>query len=508
MLLEMHCHTAEHSSCSSVAAKDLVQRVFADGLDGIVLTDHHYLWPTEELNELHRVAEVPPDFLILSGQETSTDCGDILVYGADRTFPRGTPVAEIRQLCPEAALVWAHPYRNSHKPSDERLLNGVIDAVEIFNSNHTVRSNTKALQDWHRLRFTATAGTDTHAASYAGLYPTLFFHPFRCVREMAGEIRRGRCIPFLSEVSHYGASAHVVELQMGRREGLEPQERVIIRSSGTPEQWQASSRSFAVMDALAAHGFAEGKFRVPVTVESDKDSQTAVEEALGGRSLYEELLADSRSQGVENVRLAAVWLAKMHNSRLVVTQPDEFVPAERRRMERYVEHFTDGKHARAGRFREVVDAILEEEMLITARDRESFIQGHGDYHPKNILIGGGTGARDDSHWVAAIDFDRSLVQPAAFDVGWFLAQFRNQFYEHRDVHRRYPERLFIDSYLGNIDTIERDFLHKVQLFKARANLSIASYLLSVGLGQSEKLWRVLVEAERGVAMYRAGRVPN
>lgn len=506
MLLEMHSHTAEYSSCSSVTAKDLVRRVFMDGLDGVVFTDHHYLWPPDELAALHRASEVPPDFLILSGQETSTDCGDVLVYGADRILARGTPIAELRQACPDAALVWAHPYRNIQRPSDEKLLNGFIDAVEIFNSNHSVRSNTKGLQDWHRLRFTATAGTDTHSASYAGLYPTLFFHPFKSMEEMACEIRHGRCIPFLSEISHFGASAHVVELQMGRRKDSQPEERVIIKSPGTQEQWQASSRSFAVLEALAAHGFAGGKFRVPVPVESDKDSQTAVEEALGGRSLYDELLADSRSQGIETVRLAAVWLARMHNSRLVVTQLDEFVPAERRRMERYVEHFTDCKYPHAARFREVVDAILEEEMLITARDRDSFIQGHGDYHPKNILIGRETRTREDSPWVAAIDFDRTLVQPAAFDVGSFLAQFRNQFYEHHEVLRRYPERLFIDSYLGNINTTERDFLRQVLLFKARANLSIASYLLSIGLGETEKLWRVLVEAERGVAMYRAGVV--
>lgn len=507
MLIEMHAHTAEHSSCSTVAAKELVQRVFADGLDGIVLTDHHYQWSQEELAALHRIAEVPPDFLIMSGQETLTDLGDVLVYGADRTFPRGTPVTEIRQSCPDVALVWAHPYRNSHKPSDQQLQNGALDAIEIFNSNHTVRSNTKGLQDWHRLRFTATAGTDTHAASYAGLYPTLFFHPLKSIAELAGEIRHGRCIPFLSEISHFGASAHVVELQMGRKEGMEPEERVIIKRPATQEQWRASSRSFAVMEALAARGFAGGQFRAPTFVENDMDSQTAVEEALVGQSLYDALLTATRPQGVMIVRLAAEWLARMHNCRLVVTPADEFVPAESRRMERYVEHFTDSKHPHASRFREIVDAILEEEMLMTAHDRDSFLQGHGDYHPKNIRIGGEKLAnRDDIGWIAAIDFDRTLVQPPAFDVGSFLAQFRNQFFEHREVLRRYPERLFIDSYLGNIDANERDFLQKVQLFKARANLSIASYLISIGLGNTEKLWRVLVEAERGVAMYRASRV--
>jgi 3',5'-nucleoside bisphosphate phosphatase len=32
-------------------------------------------------------------------------------------------------------------------------------------------------------------------------------------------------------------------------------------------------------------------------------------------------------------------------------------------------------------------------------------------------------------------------------------------------------------------------------------LSIASYLIKVGMGDSQDLWRVLVEAERSVALY-------
>ena len=41
MLLEIHCHSSEHSSCSHVGARQLVERVFNKGLQGIVLTS----WP-------------------------------------------------------------------------------------------------------------------------------------------------------------------------------------------------------------------------------------------------------------------------------------------------------------------------------------------------------------------------------------------------------------------------------------------------------------------------------
>lgn len=507
MLLEIHAHTAEHSSCSSVSAKDLVQRIFMEGLDGIAFTDHHYLWPLENLEPLHSAAEVPKDFLILSGQEVSTDFGDMLVFGADRTFPRNTRASEIRRSCPEAALVWAHPYRGGQFPPDEKLRDGILDAVEIFNSNHTVRGNTRGLRDWHRLRFIATSGTDTHAASYAGVYPTVFFHQFRTIEEMASEIRHGRCVPLLSETSHFGASARVTELQMGRREGGEPQERLIIRSAGTPEQWQASSRSFAVMEALAEHGFGEGQFRVPRPIENDRGSEMAIEQALGGRSLFDELLTASRLRGEEVVRLAAMWLVRLHNARLVITKGDEFIPSETQRMARYLENFSYSQHPHTMKFREILDAVLEEERQIAAHEPDSFVQGHGDFHPKNILIGDDkVNGRDDTSWIAAIDFEKSMVQPRALDVGYFLAQFRNQFHEHREVLRSYPESLFIDRYLESAGADQEDFRRQVYLFKARTNLSIASYLLGVGLGQTEKLWRVLVEAEQGIAMYRAARM--
>jgi predicted metal-dependent phosphoesterase TrpH len=92
MLLEMHAHSAEYSACSSVSAKDLIRQVCAKGLDGIVLTDHHHLWSPEALRHLRRATKVPEHFLILSRQEVSMDFGDMLVYGADRSFGRNTPV--------------------------------------------------------------------------------------------------------------------------------------------------------------------------------------------------------------------------------------------------------------------------------------------------------------------------------------------------------------------------------------------------------------------------------
>ena len=59
MLFEMHCHTAEFSPCSEAAALDLVRQVCHRGAQGIVITDHHYLWPEDDLAALRQAAGVP-----------------------------------------------------------------------------------------------------------------------------------------------------------------------------------------------------------------------------------------------------------------------------------------------------------------------------------------------------------------------------------------------------------------------------------------------------------------
>jgi len=128
MILEMHCHTAEHSGCSHVSAADLVQHNFDIDLQGTVLTDHHYLWPQEEIEELRRKIKVPNHYLILSGQEVTTpELGDVLVYGADVSVGKGTSLENIQRRFPDAAIIWAHPYR------DAQFRNQFYDTTQVFN---------------------------------------------------------------------------------------------------------------------------------------------------------------------------------------------------------------------------------------------------------------------------------------------------------------------------------------------------------------------------------------
>jgi 3',5'-nucleoside bisphosphate phosphatase len=494
VLIELHAHTAEHSPCSSISARELIRQVQTKGLQGIVFTDHHYLWPDKELALVRRAAQVPDHFLILSGQEIRTpELGDILVFGAGRSFPKGTSVSEIRREFPLAALVWAHPFRKGRIPDTCLLDEPLLDAIEIFNANQTMRENSRALQEWHRHKFTATGGTDTHGAGYAGMYPTQFDHPVTSMDGLAIELKAGRCRPFLKEIPHSGANSLVTEVVIGAKGEDEVRERIIIRQLTDPHDWRSAERGYRVMTELESRGFASGLYRIPRPIDMDADSMTLIEESLRGKSLYDRLRVDSPDDGREALVMAAGWLAKLHGCSLRLTPDDEFMKKEERRLTRYLERFTAIGHRFSHRVREIVEIIREEERLLARNELSTFVQGHGDYHLKNIFV---CQERSSSRYLAAIDFAGSCVMPPAFDVGCFLAQFSNQLHDFPLIRVAYPDEIFLDAYAVETGGVPGCFRRQVELFRARINLSIAAYLIKVGLGDSEALWRVLLETEQ------------
>jgi aminoglycoside phosphotransferase (APT) family kinase protein len=499
MLFEMHCHTAEKSSCSSVSVVELIRRVQARGLQGIVLTDHHEVWTAEELTVVRHQAGVPDHFLIMSAQEVTTrHHGDLLVYGATEAIAKGTPLEEIRAAWPSAALVLAHAYRKGRYPTDEQLLDPLLNGVEIFSSNHGVAENSRGLSDWHRLRFTAISGTDTHGVQYAGAYPTIFDHPVRTIQELADELRAGRCRPFFKEIPRSGANALVTEVTFGTKEGDENRERIIIRTLTDEHKWKSTERAETIMAAVAKAGFTAGRYRVPTPIEIDAERMTIIEQGIRGRALYDKLLAASQDDARWYLELTGRWLGRLHKAALSVTESSEFSQREEGRIHNYLSQFEKISHRHAGRAQQIAEAIIAAEHDLPC-GKGCLVQGHGDYHPKNIMIGQDSQENRDTIFVAAIDFGSSLMLPPAFDVGTFLAQYRNQLFTHTELLERLPEKIFLDAYLDEGPPAGDDFLWQVELFRARTNLSIAAFLIRVGMGDSQDLWRVLVEAEQSLS---------
>jgi Ser/Thr protein kinase RdoA (MazF antagonist) len=183
---------------------------------------------------------------------------------------------------------------------------------------------------------------------------------------------------------------------------------------------------------------------------------------------------------------------------LQIAPPEEFFSDERRRLELYLSGFYSSGHRHTRKAQEIMDRVFEFETSLYRNHPEKLVQGHGDFHPKNIFIGQDS---DDlsSRFVAAIDFGSSSTMPTAFDVGTFLAQFRNQFYGRQEVLEKVSENVFVQKYLNEANQLDDNFLRQVEVFRARTSLSISYYLIKLKLGESENLWRVLVEAEHHLA---------
>src|SRR5258708_2867076 len=111
MKMDMHIHTTLHSPDSSMSPAVLARQAQAIDLDGIVITEHDWLWTEGELEDLRRTA---PGLVILAGVEVSAREGHFLCYGVTEPHrvPRGIGVAN---LCREVhrqggVVVAAHPF--------------------------------------------------------------------------------------------------------------------------------------------------------------------------------------------------------------------------------------------------------------------------------------------------------------------------------------------------------------------------------------------------------------
>ena len=495
MIIELHCHTREHSKCSNADAAELLRFAYRAKAQGLVLTDHEYLWSEEEIGELKSRSGMQEQFLVLSGQEVRTrDWGDVLVYGAAESIERGVSLDEVRRRWPEAAIVWAHPYRKGREPADHELLDDRLDGIEIFSSNHSASESSRALKDWHRLRFTAISGTDAHNKTSVGAYPTVFDHPIKDAKELASEIKAGRCRPYFKQQPEGGTSrTEVVAISIGREESDKRQD-LIIKTYQDREAWKEGKRSHDIMKAISDCMGSE-RFRTPKPYGSSEEGYVIVEERLSGATLFESIVSSTGEHAEKILRLTAQWLARLHNCKLRITPVNEFIEIEPERLNWYLSGMREHDHKHLERAQDVLDHVLEKEKAIY-RDRQGMlVQGHGDFHPKNIF----TEEDENGLYLGAIDFDSSYVLPPAFDVGTFLAQFMNQFYHEPEVEERISNEVFLEAYMRHADEPGEDFISQVNLFKARCCLSIIYYLVKVGLGDSENFWHVLVEAERSLS---------
>jgi predicted metal-dependent phosphoesterase TrpH len=165
------------------------------GLDGVVITEHDWLWTEAELDELRAAAD---GLLVLAGIEVSTHEGHFLAYGVRNPFsvPKGIHVAE---LCREVhyqggAVVAAHPFRWG-QPFEQIMKEEQpeIDGLEMMSKNMDTdcrKQAARAMQVFGpRLGLAELGNSDAHSTDMLGVCYTTFHRPLRDARDLVEAIR-------------------------------------------------------------------------------------------------------------------------------------------------------------------------------------------------------------------------------------------------------------------------------------------------------------------------------
>jgi predicted metal-dependent phosphoesterase TrpH len=204
MIIDLHVHTSTGSACSSAPVDDLIEEAKRIGLDGICLTDHNHVWEPGALEDLRQ----RHGFLILGGNEITTDQGDILVFGLGKDIKGIIKLEELKEevLAAGGCMIVAHPFRGflvfdvaqlglTPEKAMERALFKHVDAVEVLNSKVTESENDFAAQVAEGLGAPATGGSDAHEVQELGIYATRFSGIIRNEKDLVEALKRGNCEP-------------------------------------------------------------------------------------------------------------------------------------------------------------------------------------------------------------------------------------------------------------------------------------------------------------------------
>lgn len=206
--LDLHVHTCPASPCSSASVDALIEEAKRIGLGGICLTDHNHVWDPAEVEALRR----KHGFLVLRGNEITTNQGDILVFGLEKDIQGIIDLKELRREVDEADgfMIVAHPFRGflvvgvdqaglTPEKAMERPMFQYVDAVEVLNGKVTEKENHFASQVAEGLGLAATGGSDAHDVSEVGLYATEFYTEIRNEQDLIEALKSGDYAPVVFE---------------------------------------------------------------------------------------------------------------------------------------------------------------------------------------------------------------------------------------------------------------------------------------------------------------------
>ena len=199
LIIDLHLHTRLHSSCSQIDPDALIRTAIRAGLDGIVITEHHYQWRTDDIDALKKRSG-EPHFLVLAAFEYASRQGDILIYGLEPseadTMKPGMPPEEAVAYAHRlgGVCIAAHPTR-AGMGYDDRIGQLGLDAIETASVNLQEHEQRLAAQLAITTSLRPVNASDAHRLVDVGRYGTEFADPIHTIKDLRDAIQRGRFRP-------------------------------------------------------------------------------------------------------------------------------------------------------------------------------------------------------------------------------------------------------------------------------------------------------------------------
>jgi len=194
MRFDLHMHTTRHSPDSQMDPLALVRRAREIGLDGVVITEHDWLWTESELEELRAEAN---GLVVLAGIEVSAREGHFLVYGVTDPCAVGRGIG-VADLCREVhrqggAVVAAHPFRWGQR-FDEILHKQKpdLDGLELMTNNMDADCRQRAAKIQRQRPLAGLGSSDAHHETVLGVCYTDFDADIRSMSDLVTAIRERR----------------------------------------------------------------------------------------------------------------------------------------------------------------------------------------------------------------------------------------------------------------------------------------------------------------------------
>jgi len=206
LTIDLHTHTYPASQCSSAPVDELIEEAKRIGLDGICLTDHNHIWKPEEIQRLRE----EHGFMVLGGNEITTDQADMVVFGLDEDVRGIIRLEELRVKVEEAGafMIAAHPFRGfltfgvgqlglTVEKAMERPLLRLVDAVEVLNGKVTEKENSFAAEVAAGVGLPVTGGSDAHEVFEVGTYATRFPCEINTEEDLIKALKEGNYSPVM-----------------------------------------------------------------------------------------------------------------------------------------------------------------------------------------------------------------------------------------------------------------------------------------------------------------------